>query len=103
MGKARTAYVLFSLANRSAVKKAMPEGSNIIDLLERLTDLWDELDESKRKIWYNESAKDKTRYEKEVKEAIAKAKKGEVKKGKKRKTAAKKTDSSGTSALKKKS
>merc|ERR1712157_258228 len=89
--KARTAYVLFSLAKRSEVKKTMPEGSNIIDLLERLTDLWESLDESQRKKWYSESSKDKLRYEKEVKEAIAKSKKGDSKKGKKRKTSSKKS------------
>lgn len=60
--KARTPYILFSLACRDKVKNSLNPSCGIADLMNTLETLWKELPESDRQFWINAAADDLNRY-----------------------------------------
>ncbi|OQR98525.1 chromatin-remodeling complex ATPase chain [Achlya hypogyna] len=66
--KPRSAYVLFSLAKRNEVRASMPEGTGIVELMSKLTDLWLVMTDEEKEPWNEAQEKDKLRYEREMHE-----------------------------------
>lgn len=67
--KPRSAYVLFSVANRQEVKQLLGPGAQMVDVMQRLAETWRNMSDTDRSPWLQAAADDKRRYELEMNEA----------------------------------
>ena len=65
--KPRTAFILYSVVCRESLKKDEPELKQT-EILKRIGELWNGLDEEKRKVHLEQAKEDKKRYDKEIAE-----------------------------------
>lgn len=63
--KARSAYVLYSLAFRESVKATLPLDSNIVELMSKLTEMWKDLSDAERLPWEEKAMEDSERFKAE--------------------------------------
>lgn len=69
--KPRSAYVLFSIEKRKAVKAEMPEGVQLIEVMAKMSQMWKDMSEDERVPWVEAAKQDKLRYEREMNETAA--------------------------------
>jgi SWI/SNF-related matrix-associated actin-dependent regulator of chromatin subfamily A member 5 len=69
--KARSAYVLFSVAHRQEVKQTLAPGAQMVDVMAKLLEIWQGMTEAEKAPWVEAAAQDKRRYELEMNEAAA--------------------------------
>ncbi|RLN75764.1 hypothetical protein BBJ28_00010208 [Nothophytophthora sp. Chile5] len=69
--KARTAYVLFSVASRLEVKESLGPGAQMVDVMGKLSQIWKDMSEEDKAPWVEAARQDKARYEHQMNETEA--------------------------------
>ncbi|KAI9912264.1 hypothetical protein PsorP6_008845 [Peronosclerospora sorghi] len=66
--KPRSAYVLFSIANRVEVKKSLGDKANLVDAMRQISQIWKDMTPEEKAPWCEAAKQDQLRYEREMNE-----------------------------------